>query len=641
MILSFSLVAALGGAARAQPGAQPLRRAVALLDYVAGDYARAVGEHGEVLSQAEHAEQIGFVEEAARELRADAGAPGEDLARRLDQLRERVAARAPPQEVALGARGIRDEIVQRFQVVLLPERAPDPGRGAQVYAQACAACHGAEGHPNLALGLDTKPPDLLTESGPLTAQRIFNAATYGVPKTAMPAFDSGLTDEQRWDVAFYVLSLAAPGHSQRGLSLARAALVPTRYRDLATLSNDDLRARLSAAGLGPGEQAEALAALRRGPFAEDAQVNPEGLARARAAVRKALDLVHGGDAEGARRQLISAYLDHFESHEAGLRARDPQLVQDIETSFLALRTALEGKGGAADAQAARLDALLEKADAREPGGTLVAFVAALVIVLREGVEAALLVAAMLALLRKGGRERDAHAVHGGWIAAVVAGVATWWVSGALLVRLSGARREMAEGVLQLVTAALLLYASHWLLASLSARRLVSFLSAKTRTAGSAAVILGLTFVAAYREMFETVLFFRGLLLEDPGAAPAVAAGAGAGLCGLVALVAIFQRVGRKLKPRPLLVACGILLCGLAVLMVGHGVRSLQIVGAVPLTVWGAFQVPALGLYATREGLCAQAFVLLALLLSALWTMLRRQRDDNDPAGRPAPSSAAA
>jgi high-affinity Fe2+/Pb2+ permease len=109
----------------------------------------------------------------------------------------------------------------------------------------------------------------------------------------------------------------------------------------------------------------------------------------------------------------------------------------------------------------------------------------------------------------------------------------------------------------------------------------------------------------------------------------------------VALVAIFQRVGRKLKPRPLLVACGILLCGLAVLMVGHGVRSLQIVGAVPLTVWGAFQVPALGLYATREGLCAQAFVLLALLLSALWTMLRRQRDGNDPAGRPAPSSAAA
>src|SRR3954462_3265055 len=70
MILSLTLVAA---AAPVQPGeAQPLRRAVALLDYVSGDYARAVGEHGELLSPAEHQEQIAFLEAAARELRADA-----------------------------------------------------------------------------------------------------------------------------------------------------------------------------------------------------------------------------------------------------------------------------------------------------------------------------------------------------------------------------------------------------------------------------------------------------------------------------------------------------------------------------------------------------------------------------------------
>ena len=49
---------------------------------------------------------------------------------------------------------------------------------------------------------------------------------------------------------------------------------------------------------------------------------------------------------------------------------------------------------------------------------------------------------MLALLRKAGRERDAHAVHAGWITAIVAGAATWWGSGMLLVRLSGAGREL-------------------------------------------------------------------------------------------------------------------------------------------------------------------------------------------------------
>jgi hypothetical protein len=54
---------------------------------------------------------------------------------------------------------------------------------------------------------------------------------------------------------------------------------------------------------------------------------------------------------------------------------------------------------------------------------------------------------------------------------------------------------------------------------------------------------------------------------------------------------------------------------------------------LPLTVWGAFQVPALGLYATREGLLAQALVLGALLASALWTSRRRDAGKSGPAKR--------
>src|SRR5256885_13607106 len=155
MILSLTLVAA--GAAQAQPGeAQPLRRVVALLDYVSGDYARAVGEHGEVLSEAEHAEQIGFVQDAARELRADVNGKGEDLARQLDALRRRIEDRAPPAEVAAAARAARDEIVQRFGVVLGPQRPPDPGRGPRLYAQACAALHWGGGDPELKMDFSSR-----------------------------------------------------------------------------------------------------------------------------------------------------------------------------------------------------------------------------------------------------------------------------------------------------------------------------------------------------------------------------------------------------------------------------------------------------------------------------------------------------
>ncbi|MGE5049106.1 MAG: c-type cytochrome, partial [Deltaproteobacteria bacterium] len=456
MILTLTLVAA---AARAQPE-QPLRRVVALLDYVSGDYAHAVGERGEILSAAEHEEQIGFVQDAAAELRADVDGKGEDLARRLDALALRVRDRAPPSEVGQKALALRDEIAERFKLVLLPQHAPDLARGAQVYAQACAACHGADGHPNQAIGLLTKPPDFQTEAGPLSPRRIFSASTYGVPKTQMPAFDTGLSDAERWDVAFYVLSLAHPGASPRGVELAQAALAPTRYSELASLSDDELRARLSAAGLTAQDQEVALAALRAGPFSEPAELaHEQGLAQARSAVQRAVAQARRGDPAGARGALISAYLDHFEAHEAGLRARDGKLVQDIEAAFLALRGSIDGKDALLEAHAARLDAMLEKADARGAGGWLVAFVAALAIALREGAEAALLVAAMLALLRKAGREGDANAVHAGWISALAAGALTWWASGVLLVRLSGTHRELIEGVLQLLLAVLILYAS--------------------------------------------------------------------------------------------------------------------------------------------------------------------------------------
>ncbi len=605
----------------ATPASQSLRRAVALLDYVAGDYARAVGPSGEILSQAEHQEQVGFVEDAAREVRADAGAAGEDLASRLDALGRDVAARAPPSSVTTRARAIREEIAQRFRVALLPTKLPALANGAQLYVQACAACHGLDGHPNLQLELSTKPSDFAVpaEIAQLAPQRVFSAVTYGVPKTAMPAYDESLDDAQRWDLAFYVLTLSHPKVAPGGLNLARAALLPTGYRELAVQSDEQLQQKLAAAGVSAASQAQAIAALRAGPFTEAA---PEGrgLAPVRRALLAALQLAQQGDREGARRAVISAYLDDFEPHEAGLRAVDPALVVQIEAEFVAVRADLDR--GDAGADAARLDALLAKADAKGPGGRLVAFIAALAIALREGVESALLVAAMLAVLRKSGREDDARAVHLGWMSALGAGAATWWLSGVLLSNVSGAHRELVEGALELVTAAFLLYASHWLLSAASAKKLVGFLSAKTLAAGSALVVLGLTFAAVYREMFETVLFFRGLLLETPDAHGAVAAGAALGLVVLGILVALFQKLGRKLKPRPLLLTCGVLLCGLAVVMVGNGVRSLQEVGLVPLTVWGGFQLPAFGIYATREGILGQALVLSALIASALWSATR-------------------
>ena len=607
-----------------------LRRVVALLDYVAGDYARAVGEGGQILAADEYREQLGFVFEAARELRAEGGDEGRALAVRLDGLLARIEEKRPPSLVGPLARALRDEVSQRFGIILLPAQMPDLARGAALFEVACQSCHGAGGHLPATLAelqLSTKPMAFASaeETRPLTPQRAFSASTYGVPNTAMPGYEEAYDDKARWDLAYYVLSLARGPGSAKGVALARTALVPTSYRELAVLSNEALEERLGKAGLSPEGRDEVLRALRGGPFSEEgASALPGRLGAARRAIADAAAIAGKGDRETARRAVLSSYLDDFEPHEPTLRARDGALVTSIERAYLELRSALEEPRANPAPAFETLDGLLAKADASAgSSGSLLPFVAALAIALREGVEAALLVAALLALLRKAGRERDAKAVHLGWAAALALGVATWFLSGAVL-SLSGMKRELAEGVVQLVTAALLLWASHWLLAAASAKRLIGFLHARA-TRGSALVVFGLAFGAIYREMFETVIFFRGLLLESAGAGHAVLFGALTGLALLAVLVAVFQKVGKRLQPRPLLLACGVLLCGLAVVMVGNGTRALQEIGALPVKVWSGVRLPALGLFGTREGLLAQALVLFGLIASALWSVRQRKK----------------
>jgi high-affinity iron transporter len=646
------------GPARAQ-GEGDLRRAVGLLDYVAGDYGRAVSPQGVVLSESEFEEQRGFVREAAREVRAATGAEGEPVAARLDRLAQLVDGKGAPQEVSREARALRDEIAQRFRVAILPVAPPQLARGAKLYAESCAACHGATGHPPPpeALALSTQPPAFAVpaEVAALSPQRAFSAVTYGVPKTAMPAFDDAYDDAARWDLAFYVLSLAHPaGDAGRGLALARAARLDTSYRALAAQTNGELADQLGQKGLAEADSAEVIAALRGGPF-EAERADSSTFAQVRRDLHGALELSRRGDREGARRAVISAYLEHFEPGEPALRARDPGLTTEIEQGFLAVRQTLEARdadrdraalapasgggglpGGDPPAAGAgnpatgsspqsaidRLDALLEQA-ARTGTGTsgLVAFLASLAIALREGVEAALLVGLLLALLRKSDRGSETRAVHLGWGTALLVGALTWWASGALL-HLTGTSRELTEGLLQLATAALLLWASHWVLAATHARKLVGLISTRTLSSGSTAVVFWLAFGAVYREMFEVVVFFRGLLFDTPGGGRFVLAGAAVGLLLLALLVFVFQGLGRKLKLRPLLLTCGILLCGLAVMMVGNGVHALQEADLVPVRVWGGFQLPSFGIYPTREGLLSQAAVLIGLVGSALWTLLR-------------------
>ncbi len=630
------VVAGCTPTAMAQPvgGAdEDLRRLCAILDYVAADYGGAVKD-GQILDAGEYKEQLTFLRDATA-LAAkipDAQAGVAEVAKMVDD-------KADPAKLGEAARGLRRHLLDSHGLVLAPPGPPSREHGALLYAKNCAGCHGATGGGDGPQGLALNPrprsfrdPAVMEELSPA---RAFNGLTDGIRGTSMPSWGA-LTASDRWDLAFHVFSLrhdpAAVARGAEAYARTGRVVAATTTR-LAEASDGELTTALGAAGLDEGARSDALAWLRtEAPYRETGAP----LDRARQLLAGAIATYRGGDAASAQQAAGQAYLDGFEPHEGALRARDAELVSRCEEQFLRIRDDMAAGAGvdSVEREALQLGALLDRAEETLAGGggPRVAFIGAAVVILREGVEAALLIMLLLGMARRGANgvvdPGDPRAVHLGWMVATVLGVATWFAAEPL-VRLGGASRELMEGIVALLAAAALLATGHFVLARLDAKHRVDAMKRKLAAAASPgrrrAVLAGLAFMAVYREAFEVVLFLRAIALDAGGSGAAVAAGAGAGALLLVGVVALLLRLGKRLKPGPLLASMGTLLCVLAVVLAGKGVRALQEAGAVSIWPLAAPRVEWLGFFPTLQGLIAQIVVFLAFFAIAMRGVIPARR----------------
>jgi len=107
------------------------------------------------------------------------------------------------------ARAIVDRILQAVPIRRAPDKKPDLENGKRVFAQSCAACHGADGTGpprEVAERFDPPPPDILHPDFNWSPYEMFNRLTYGGVETAMPSFQEGLSPQERWDVVFYLFA---------------------------------------------------------------------------------------------------------------------------------------------------------------------------------------------------------------------------------------------------------------------------------------------------------------------------------------------------------------------------------------------------------------------------------------------------
>jgi high-affinity iron transporter len=242
------------------------------------------------------------------------------------------------------------------------------------------------------------------------------------------------------------------------------------------------------------------------------------------------------------------------------------------------------------------------------------------ILFREGLEALLVIIALVAALRQTGHQARVREIYLGAFVAVICSVLLAWAVRHLF---ADNTSDTLEGVFQLLAVLTLFYVSSWLTAKGQAKQWKSFIGAQIETAqrsNGPSLALGLTaFLAVMREGAETIVFFQALVAGATEKAEFHAIMIGV-LLGAVALVIAFvglNKVTFMIPVGPVFTVTSVLLYALAVIFAGQGIASFQESGVIGATFVSFIPtIPMLGIYPTVQTLAAQA-VLLILAFGAL------------------------
>ena len=608
-----------------------------LLDYMAVDYGGAVA-NGRVKSASEYAEMTEFAASVSARLHGLPAKPERQaLLQGAANLQAVIASKGTPEQVATLAHGLAADLLRAYPVPLAPDKVPDLASGYALFKQTCSACHGmtGNGHGPDAAKLST-PPIAFTDAARARQRSVFalyQVVTQGIDGTAMQSF-ADLPNDQRWAVAFRAGSFAFTDEQAReGERLWKSdPSLPQRIPDLKTLVA--LTPAALAASMGDAKADAVLAYLRRHPE-QVVQAAPGSLAVVRNKLAQSVAAARRGDMRSAKELALSAYLDGFEPIEPTLTARDATLMGRIEGAMGEYRAAID-HGASPDDLADKVTVLgglfddAEAALAPDAATQASTFLGAFTILLREGLEALLIVVAMIAFLRKAERGEALRYVHGGWVGALVAGALTWAVA-TYAIGISGASRELTEGFGSLFAAVVLLSVGIWMHGKAQADQWQRYIREKMSRAlsgGSGWFLFGLAFVVVYREVFETILFYAALSTQGNNAMLLAGAGSAVGVLGLIAWAML--RYSRTLPITQFFRYSSWLMAVLTVVLAGKGVAALQEAGIIDIAPLADVpRLSILGLFPTWQSVLAQLLMVVALVIGFAWN----RRSDARPGGR--------
>jgi high-affinity iron transporter len=596
------------------------------LNYLSQDYFGAVSKDGKIISESEYHEQKEFGEgavrsfnECAHDWKATDSASIRSLIYTLDSLVQHHASADSVSAIAIRA---KDLVVKASGLRITPITYPNLENGKLVFKTECAKCHGPEGYGDgpEGKGLNPQPKNFHDDEKirPFSPFFVFNTVRLGVEGTGMKAHVE-LEESEVWDVAFYALSFRyqkLKGREELNTEAIKALLDTLKLDKIATTSDEDFIKQLHLTDTAKAKYV--LAAIR---LNQPSRNNSEFINTALKYLDGAWDLYQQGKTNQASELATLSYLEGIEPLEMQLKSNDPQMMARLEDQLHYVGKMMSQQKSAGEVK----DSINEAKKTIQAAGELLykkeySFIMALLmavsILLREGLEAFLVIMVILSILKATELKNASIWVHAGWVVAVLAGVVLWLIGGSLL-STQVEHMELVEGVISLVAVFMLLYIGFWLHGKSEINKWKDYVSKMMSTAVKNESMLGLaslSFFVVFREVFESVLFLSALNVEAGGKqGNAIALGVTLAFVIVIVLAFVLLRFSAKL-PIPKLFRFSSLVMGLlAFVLAGKGVHSLQETGHSPIHGIHFMRVELLGIFPTIET-CAAQLVILVLLV---------------------------
>ncbi|AEF80768.1 FTR1 family iron permease [Leadbettera azotonutricia] len=354
-------------------------------------------------------------------------------------------------------------------------------------------------------------------------------------------------------------------------------------------------------------------------------------------IDEAWTLYAAGNVKGAKAKVDTAYYGYYEkfgfektvmSQISGARAAE------VEYQFSLVKKAMTaGAPGAEVREGLDLLISLLRADADRLDGkkesALAVFLSSLLIIVREGFEAILIVGAIIAYLLKSGNKNSVKPVYIGSLVALAASVLMAYILNLLAGAATGQNQEIIEGATMLLAVVVLFYVSNWMVSKAEAEAWSGYIEGKVKAGISKGSVFSLAFaafLAVFREGAEVILFYQALIANTKTFMNMIWVGLAVGAVLLVGVYIVIRVLSLKIPLKPFFLGTSVLLFIMSISFIGNGIKELQegnVVSVSPVPFVSSVDI--LGIYPTLETLIPQ---MILLIVSAAVFVLQLKKGSN-------------